>query len=34
LIPTAARGDIAEILPKFREMVREGGRGRASVDIT
>src|ERR1700704_6790522 len=32
-IPTA-RGDIAEVLPKFREMVREAGRDPASIEIT
>jgi probable F420-dependent oxidoreductase len=32
-IPTA-RGDLAEVLPKFREMVREAGRDPASIEIT
>jgi len=32
-IPTA-RGDIAEVLPKFRAMVREAGRDPASIEIT
>src|SRR5437016_10397142 len=32
-IPTAARGDIAEALPKFREMVREAGRDPASIEV-
>src|ERR1700740_720077 len=32
-IPTA-RGDIAEVLPKFREMAREAGRDPASIEIT
>jgi probable F420-dependent oxidoreductase len=32
-IPTA-RGDIAEVLPKFREMVREAGRDLASIEIS
>src|SRR3984893_9555990 len=34
-IPVAGRGgDIAEILPKFREMTREAGRDPASIEIT
>jgi alkanesulfonate monooxygenase SsuD/methylene tetrahydromethanopterin reductase-like flavin-dependent oxidoreductase (luciferase family) len=33
-IPTAGRGDIAEVLPKFREMVREAGRDPASLEIS
>ncbi len=33
-IPTAGRGDIAEVLPKFREMVRESGRDPASIEIS
>jgi len=32
-IPTA-RGDVAEMLPKFREMAREAGRDPASLEIT
>jgi alkanesulfonate monooxygenase SsuD/methylene tetrahydromethanopterin reductase-like flavin-dependent oxidoreductase (luciferase family) len=32
-IPTA-RGDLAEVLPKFREMAREAGRDAASIEIT
>jgi hypothetical protein len=32
-IPTA-RGDIAEVLPKFRDMAREAGRHPASIEIT
>jgi alkanesulfonate monooxygenase SsuD/methylene tetrahydromethanopterin reductase-like flavin-dependent oxidoreductase (luciferase family) len=32
-IPTA-RGDIAEVLPKFREMAKEAGRDPASIEIT
>src|SRR6202007_1358728 len=32
-IPTA-RGDITEVLPKFREMVKEAGRDPASIEIT
>src|SRR5258707_1097132 len=32
-IPTA-RGDVAEVLPKFREMAREAGRDPASLEIT
>jgi probable F420-dependent oxidoreductase len=32
-IPTA-RGEIAEILPKFHEMAREAGRDPASIEIT
>jgi probable F420-dependent oxidoreductase len=32
-IPTA-RGDVTEVLPKFRDMVREAGRNPASVEIT
>jgi probable F420-dependent oxidoreductase len=33
-IPVAGRGDIGEVLPKFREMVREAGRDPASIEIT
>jgi probable F420-dependent oxidoreductase len=33
-IPTAGRGDIAEVLPKFREMVREAGRDLASIELS
>ena len=33
-IPTAGRGDIAEALPKFREMVQEAGRDPASIEIS
>ena len=33
-IPTAGRGDISEVLPKFREMVREAGRDPASIEIS
>jgi probable F420-dependent oxidoreductase len=33
-IPVAGRGDIAEVLPKFREMTREAGRDPASIEIT
>ena len=29
-----ARGDIADVLPKFREMVREAGRDLASIEVT
>ena len=32
-IPTA-RGDVAEVLPKFREMVRDAGRDPTSIEIT
>jgi probable F420-dependent oxidoreductase len=32
-IPTAG-GDITEVLPKFREMVKEAGRDPASIEIT
>ena len=32
-IPTA-RGDIAEVLPKFREMAKEAGRDPDSIEIT
>jgi alkanesulfonate monooxygenase SsuD/methylene tetrahydromethanopterin reductase-like flavin-dependent oxidoreductase (luciferase family) len=32
-IPTA-RGDVTEVLPKFREMVKEAGRDPASIEIT
>ena len=32
-IPTA-RGDITEVLPKFRDMAREAGRDPASIEIT
>jgi hypothetical protein len=33
-IPVAGRGDIADALPKFREMVREAGRDPNSVEVT
>src|SRR5947208_14942907 len=33
-IPTAGRGDVAEVLPKFREMVREAGRDPATIEIS
>jgi probable F420-dependent oxidoreductase len=33
-IPVAGRGDIAEVLPRFREMTREAGRDPASIEIT
>jgi probable F420-dependent oxidoreductase len=33
-IPTAGRGDIADALPKFREMAREAGRDPASLEIS
>jgi alkanesulfonate monooxygenase SsuD/methylene tetrahydromethanopterin reductase-like flavin-dependent oxidoreductase (luciferase family) len=32
-IPTA-QGDVAKVLPKFREMAREAGRDPASIEIT
>jgi hypothetical protein len=32
-IPTA-RGDLAEVLPKFREMAREAGRDLTSIEIS
>jgi alkanesulfonate monooxygenase SsuD/methylene tetrahydromethanopterin reductase-like flavin-dependent oxidoreductase (luciferase family) len=32
-IPTA-RGDVAEVLPKFREMAREAGRDPESIEVT
>ena len=32
-IPTA-RGDIADVLPKFREMAQEAGRDPDSIEIT
>jgi probable F420-dependent oxidoreductase len=32
-IPTA-RGDVTEVLPKFRDMAREAGRDPASIEIT
>jgi probable F420-dependent oxidoreductase len=32
-IPTA-RGDLAEVLPKFREMAREAGRNLTSIEIS
>ena len=32
-IPTA-RDDVAEVLPKFREMAREAGRDPTSIEIT
>ena len=31
---SVARGDIAEVLPKFREMVKEAGRDPDSIEIT
>ncbi len=33
-IPTAGRGDIAEALPKFRDMAREAGRDPATIEIS
>jgi probable F420-dependent oxidoreductase len=33
-IPVAGRGDIAAVLPKFREMAREAGRDPSSIEIT
>ena len=33
-IPVAGRGDIADVLPKFREMTREADRDPASIEIT
>ena len=33
-IPTAGRGDIAEVLPKFQAMVREAGRDPASIEVS
>jgi len=33
LIPIA-RGDVTEVLAKFRDMVREAGRDPASIEIT
>jgi probable F420-dependent oxidoreductase len=33
-IPVAGRGDVAEVLPKFREMAREAGRDPGSIEIT
>jgi probable F420-dependent oxidoreductase len=33
-IPTAGRGDIVEVLPKFRDMAREAGRDPASIEIS
>jgi probable F420-dependent oxidoreductase len=33
-IPTAGRGDISEVLPKFQEMAREAGRDPASIEIS
>jgi len=33
-IPTAGRGDIAEVLPKFQEMVKEAGRDPASIEVS
>jgi len=33
-IPTAGRGDIADVLPKFREMAKEAGREPASIEIS
>jgi alkanesulfonate monooxygenase SsuD/methylene tetrahydromethanopterin reductase-like flavin-dependent oxidoreductase (luciferase family) len=32
-IPTA-RGDVTEVLAKFRDMAREAGRDPASIEIT
>ena len=33
-IPTAGRGDIAEVLPKFNEMVKAAGRDPASIEVS
>jgi probable F420-dependent oxidoreductase len=33
-IPVAGRGDIADALPKFREMAREAGRDPNSIDVS
>ena len=33
-IPTAGRGDITEVLPKFKDMAREAGRDPASIEIS
>jgi probable F420-dependent oxidoreductase len=33
-IPTAGRGDISEVLPKFRDMAQQAGRDPASIEIT
>ena len=33
-IPTAGRGDIAEVLPKFADMAREAGRDPASIEVS
>jgi len=33
-IPTAGRGDVGEVIPKFREMAREAGRDPASIEIS
>jgi probable F420-dependent oxidoreductase len=33
-IPGVARGDIADVLPKFHEMAREAGRDPASIEVT
>jgi probable F420-dependent oxidoreductase len=33
-IPTAGRGDVAEFLPKFRDMARETGRDPASIEVS
>jgi len=33
MIPTA-RGDVAEVLPKFREMARQADRDPAGIEIT
>ena len=33
-IPTAGRGDIAEVLPKFQAMMREAGRDPASIEVS
>src|SRR5580698_6817967 len=33
-IPTAGRGDISDVLPKFRDMAKEAGRDPASIEIS
>ena len=33
-IPPAGRGDVGEVIPKFREMAREAGRDPASIEIS
>ena len=33
-IPTAGRGDIAEVLPKFHDMAKEAGRDPASIEVS